>query len=150
MAIASADFHSSGIDPLSKDLLKRILRGIASCLLSSFNTLGGTWSGPNCALFGFNLFSLSCQDCLWGYSYISWSYIIWPFSHLNMGHIIRIFSFMCKNTRKKVTHNICFFCFRYSHNLCPSSLLRGLYLYWTLPLHIFPKIFLVCFTFFRQ
>ena len=58
MTITSADFQSSGIDPLSNDLLKRILRGVANCLLSSFNTLGGTWSGP-CALFGFNLFSLS-------------------------------------------------------------------------------------------
>ena len=37
-------FQSSGISPLSMDLLKRIHSGIAHWSLNSFSTLGGTWS----------------------------------------------------------------------------------------------------------
>ena len=38
-------FKSSGICPLSMDLLKRLHSGIAHWSLNSFSTLGGTWSG---------------------------------------------------------------------------------------------------------
>ena len=45
IAVTSATFQSSGISPLSMDLLKRIHSGIAHWSLNSFSTLGGTWSG---------------------------------------------------------------------------------------------------------
>ena len=94
MTVTPADFQSSGIDPLSNDLLKRILRGVANCLLTSFSTLGGTWSGP-CALFGFNLFSLSWTA--FGVTHKSAKVILFDlFPHFNMGHVICII--MCKNT----------------------------------------------------
>ena len=46
MAVTSTTFQSSGISPLSRDLLRRKHNGIANCSLNSFSTLGGTWWGP--------------------------------------------------------------------------------------------------------
>ena len=56
IAVPSATFQSSGISPLSMDLLKRIHSGIAHCSLNSFSTLGGTWSGH----WAFFFFLIKC------------------------------------------------------------------------------------------
>ena len=111
-------FQSSGIDPLSNDLLnlKRIRRGVANCLLSSFNTLVGGGGGvPGQAL-------VPCLDLI---------YLACPGLPLGLlVHQLKLYylTFLPSEYlyfRKKVIQNICFFCFRNSH-ICPSPLLRGL------------------------
>ena len=105
----------------SNDLLKRILRGIANCLLSSFNTLMGIWSGP-CALFRFHLFSLSW--IAFGVTRTSAKVILFDLSPISVWGILLVFSCV-KTLAKKVIQDICFFCFRYSH--MPIILSKGAY-----------------------
>ena len=116
MTVTPADFQSSGIDPLSNDLLKRILRGVANCLLTSFSTLGGTWSGP-CALFGFNLFSLSWTA--FGVTHKSAKVILFDLFPISIWGILSVLSCV-----KTLIQNICFRC---SH--MPIILSKGAYTY---------------------
>ena len=90
---------------------------------SSFNTLGGTWSGP-CALFGFNLFSLSWTA--FGVTHrvihqLKLYYLTFLPSQYEAYYLY--FHTCVKTLAKKVVQNICFFCFRYSYmSIIPSCI----------------------------